>query len=68
MASQQYELYYNKYSVCSAMVRYIYANAVETADNCRPISLDPKEVNIFTNEQITEFYLCEVNPKGQVGA
>lgn len=68
MAPQTYTLYHNKYSVCSIMVRYTLALRGTPKDPSSPILIEEKDVDIFHQEQLSEHYLCEINPKGQVSA
>ena len=48
------------------MVRYTFLLAGAAAVGSLPIALELRPVNLFENEQLEEFYLCSVNPKGQV--
>jgi hypothetical protein len=59
-------LYHHPQSICSLMVRYTFALAGAPVPGDLPISLKLQEVDIFQNEQLEEFYLCNINPKGQV--
>lgn len=59
-------LYYDRRSICSSMVRYTFALAGVPVQGSMPLSIKLKETQIFQGDQISEFYLCEVNPKGQV--
>ncbi|KIX94961.1 uncharacterized protein Z520_09271 [Fonsecaea multimorphosa CBS 102226] len=65
METQPCILYYDRRSICSSMVRYTLANA-GLPDNCLPLSVELREIDIYTGAQLSEAYLCEVNPKGQV--
>lgn len=59
-------LYHHPQSICSLMVRYTFALARDPRPGIRSITLDLREVDIFNNAQLEEYYLCHVNPKGQV--
>jgi hypothetical protein len=59
-------LYHHPQSICSLMVRYTFALAGDPGPGSWRIALDLQEVDIFNNAQLEEFYLCHVNPKGQV--
>lgn len=48
------------------MVRYTFRVAGQPVSGSLPLSLELQAVNIFENDHLSEFYLCEVNPKGQV--
>lgn len=62
-------LYHHPLSLCSKMVRYSLAIAGTPAEGMLPVSLELYKIDIVEkNEQFTELYLCEVNPKGQVGS
>lgn len=59
-------LYYDRRSICSSMVRYTFARAGAPSQGSLPLSIELKEVQIYHGEQMSESYLCEINPKGQV--
>ena len=63
-SQEPYALYYNDYSLCSLMVRFTLA----LSKNFRGQQIGVEEivVDIQHGGQLTEFYLCEVNPKGTV--
>jgi len=48
------------------MVRYTLANSGAPTQHSLPLSVELKRLDIFGGEQLSEEYLCEVNPKGQV--
>lgn len=60
----QHILYYNDYSVCSLMVRASIALCNGYTD--KRLNIDEQAVNIHLGDQNSEYYLCEVNPKGTV--
>ncbi|KAL2426902.1 hypothetical protein ABEF95_002157 [Exophiala dermatitidis] len=60
-----YTLYYNDYSICSIMVRYTIS-LCERLRKDRPIPIEQRVIDIQHGGQLTEFYLCDVNPKGTV--
>lgn len=64
MASQEYTLHYDPFSICSIMARMTLAFC--PGDPSR--TFHQKHVNIYKNEQLSEPYLTTVNPKGQVPA
>ncbi|OAP65631.1 hypothetical protein AYL99_01603 [Fonsecaea erecta] len=66
MDTQPCILYYDRRSICSSMVRYTLANAGLPGKDCLPLSTELRAVDIYTGEQLSETYLCELNPKGQV--
>jgi len=58
-------LYFFPASICSNMVRLTLAYASSRSDN--KVVWEEREVDILhKNEQLSETFLCEVNPKGQV--
>ena len=48
------------------MVRYTLSERGARREGSLPLSIELKDVQIFKGEQLTEEYLCDVNPKGQV--
>jgi hypothetical protein len=49
------------------MVRYTLASAGTPAQGSLPLSVTPHVIDLFKGgEQISEHYLTELNPKGQV--
>ncbi|KAJ9603930.1 hypothetical protein H2200_011452 [Cladophialophora chaetospira] len=64
--SQPCTLYYDPRSICSSMVRYTLLYTGSPSQGSLPLDVEPHRIDIFNGEQLTEFYLCEVNPKGQV--
>ena len=65
-SSNNYDLYINPYSICSIMVSYTTALRGEPKDSDSDMSITEHEVNIFHAEQLTEDFLTQVNPEGQV--
>lgn len=63
-----FTLYYAAYSICATMVRMTYALRGEPEEGRPDMTLQLEEINISPQnpEQLTEFYLCKVNPDGQV--
>jgi hypothetical protein len=61
-----YVLYHHPYSICSIMVRYALALRGEPKAASDEMVVEERVVEIFKGEQLTEHFLCEVNPKGQV--
>ena len=68
MTQSQLTLYHNCWSICSIMVRYTLTLRGKAKDATSDIVVKEKEVNIQRVEQLSEAYLCEINPKGQVCA
>ena len=48
------------------MVRYTYALRGTPNDPKNEIRIVEKEVHLFKGEQLTEHYLCDINPAGEV--
>lgn len=61
-------LYYHPFSVRSAMVRYTIALRGHVGAGAVPIIVKEREVDIFEMEQLEEWFMFEVNPKGQVSS
>ncbi|KIX03226.1 uncharacterized protein Z518_06778 [Rhinocladiella mackenziei CBS 650.93] len=66
MAPRTLTLYHYDYSICSLMVRYTYALRGEPKDEASDIILTERHVDLFRSEQLTEDFLRNINPKGQV--
>ena len=66
MEPPTYTLYYNQYSICSIMVRYTLAVRGQALDKDSEIQIEEQPVEIFNEEQMTEHFLCDINPLGQV--
>ena len=61
-----YTLYYNRFSICSLMMRWLVEIRGEPKDEASRMDIVPKEIDIFHEEQFEEWYLCGVNKNGQV--
>lgn len=61
---EPYTLFYNDYSICSVMVRYTIALSRHLQGE--QLNIEEQSVNIQQGGQLTEYYLCEVNPRGTV--
>jgi hypothetical protein len=61
-----YTLYYNRFSICSLMMRWLVDIRGEPKDELSRMDIGLKEINIFQEEQFNEWYLCDVNKNGQV--
>ncbi|KAK3941168.1 hypothetical protein QBC46DRAFT_383393 [Diplogelasinospora grovesii] len=61
-----YALYHHPYSICSIMVRYSFALRGPPKDPSSDMTLDARVVDMMNGEQLEEWFLCDVNPKGQV--
>lgn len=59
-------IYHNPYSICALMTRLTYRFRGEPRDNSRAIVADEKLIDIFTFDQLSKHYLCDINPKGEV--
>jgi hypothetical protein len=59
-------LLHNHFSICSLMVRYTIALRGSAEDPASEIPIQEQSVDIFNDEQLSEHFLCNVNPKGQV--
>lgn len=59
-------LYHNYFSICSIMVRYTAAIRGAPKDVESKILIEEQVVDIFHEEQLSEHFLCEINPLGQV--
>lgn len=69
MSSKQaadYELYYNRFSICSTQARLTLAMQKLSTTPEQAIDVKQTHVDIYTAEQLSENYLLNVNPKGQV--
>jgi len=66
MASIPHTLYHNKWSVCSMMVRYTFALRGPPQDASSQILIREQDVDIFHEEQLSEQFLCEINPKSGI--
>jgi hypothetical protein len=61
-------LYHHVTSICSIMVRYCYAlRGPSSNPPSDPIRVREESVDILHEEQLTEHYLCDINPFGEVG-
>lgn len=68
MAPTPYTLYHHRYSICSIMVRLTLAMRGTPKDG-QGVHIEESEVDIIEKrEQLSEKFLCEINPKGQVCA
>ncbi|KIY00911.1 uncharacterized protein Z520_03577 [Fonsecaea multimorphosa CBS 102226] len=59
-------LYHNPFSICSLMVRYTVALRGPARDKASEIPIQDQSVDIFHEEQLSEHFLRNINPKGQV--
>jgi hypothetical protein len=66
MSSPKFTLYHNPYSVCSIMVRQTIAIRGEAKSADLEVPITEQVVDIFNEEQLSEHFLCEINPLGQV--
>lgn len=63
------QLYSYNYSLCSLMTRYMLAVRGQPEAGVGALKIDDVEIDIHhAFDQLDEFYLCDVNPKGQVPA
>lgn len=63
---EPYVLFHHAYSICSIMVRYTLALRGIARDPADEITVEEHVVEIFQGAQLSEEFLCYVNPKGQV--
>jgi hypothetical protein len=64
--SNLHTLYHNYFSICSIMVRYTVAIRGAPKDTESEILIEEQAVDIFHEEQLSEHFLCDINPLGQV--
>lgn len=66
--AEAFTLYHYRQSICSLMVRYIFAASSTFAltGGTPYMTLELQEVDIFKNAHLEEYYLCDVNPRGQI--
>ena len=62
--AERYTLFYNDYSICSIMTRFTIA--VTRHLQGEELDIEEKVVDIQHGGQLSEYYLCDVNPKGTV--
>ena len=65
-STSNYDLYINTYSICSIMVEYTIALRGEPKDAESDMPIVLHDVDLFRTEQLTEAFLTEINPEGQV--
>ncbi|KAH8800205.1 hypothetical protein F5884DRAFT_546689 [Xylogone sp. PMI_703] len=63
---ETFTLYHHRQSICSLMVRYMFAISGPSTSGDSDMILELHEVDIFKNAHLEEHFLCDVNPKGQV--
>jgi hypothetical protein len=61
-----YTLYHHYYSLCSIMIRYLLRIRGDPKDATSSMDVAEEVIDIFKEEQLSEKYLLEVNPNGQV--
>ncbi|OAP60326.1 hypothetical protein AYL99_05328 [Fonsecaea erecta] len=61
-----YTLHHNHFSICSIMVRYTVALRGAPQDAASEVPIQEQSVDIFHEEQLSEHFLTNINPKGQV--
>lgn len=61
-------LYFHPFSVRSAMVRFAIALRGDVDPGLTPIAITERAVDIFEMEQLEEWFMLEVNPKGQASS
>ena len=66
MLPPNFTLYYNEYSICSIMVRLTIAVRGQAKSADLEVPVTEHNVEIFQEEQLSEHFLCEINPLGQV--
>jgi hypothetical protein len=60
-------LYHFQWSLFSLMARYTIALCGDPAEGVEPLIFDKKVVDLHRDENLSEEYLLNVNPNGQVG-
>ncbi|KAK5200287.1 hypothetical protein LTR92_000830 [Exophiala xenobiotica] len=63
----KYHLYHNDYSLYSLQVRYTLALAGKPREGLAPMQIELTDVDLFNSGQLAEFFLTNINPKGQAG-
>ena len=66
MGEPTHYLYHFDYSICSIMARFAYALRGTPKDPKNEIRIEERQVNLGKGEQLTEHYLCDINPAGDV--
>ncbi|ETI27195.1 hypothetical protein G647_09878 [Cladophialophora carrionii CBS 160.54] len=61
-----YTLYHHYYSLCSIMIRYLLRIRGDPQNAASAMNVTEEVIDIFKEEQLSEKYLLEVNPNGQV--
>ncbi|KAJ9497466.1 hypothetical protein H2202_006890 [Exophiala xenobiotica] len=61
----KYHLYHNDYSLCSLQVRYTLALAGKPREGLATMHIELIDVDLFNSGQLDEFFLTNINPKGQ---
>ncbi|OAL32032.1 hypothetical protein AYO22_00902 [Fonsecaea multimorphosa] len=64
---KSYVLYYNPFSICSLMVLHTIETRGSAKDSASEMAIVPEVIDIFHEGQLSEHYLCDINPEGQVG-
>lgn len=59
-------LYHDPVSICSIMVRYTFALRGGQQCNGSELQLQEKVCDLRCQQQLTEHYLCEIKPNGEV--
>ncbi|KIY04204.1 uncharacterized protein Z520_00897 [Fonsecaea multimorphosa CBS 102226] len=63
---KSYVLYYNPFSICSLMVLHTIETRGSAKDSASEMAIVPEVIDIFHEGQLSEHYLCDINPEGQV--
>lgn len=61
-------LYIFPFSLYSIMARFTAALGAKSGEATKPISVEHRLVNVHQNENVAEWYLLSINPKGQVSS
>ncbi|MCJ1357372.1 MAG: hypothetical protein MMC33_007368 [Icmadophila ericetorum] len=64
----QYTLYYFQWSLFSTVARYTIALRGEPSSPALAMNIEEKVIDLYKAENISEWYLVNINPKGQVPA
>ena len=62
----QYTLYYFQWSLFSTVARYTIALRGEPSSPALAMNIEEKVIDLYKAENISEWYLVNINPKGQV--
>lgn len=64
--THEWILYHDPVSICSIMARYTYAIRGEPAASIATVQVREEVCELRRGQQLTEHFLCDINPKGEV--